>query len=419
MSDRNSVIGQVPVDWSVVPIGTLAQERDELLRDREPPMVMAVTKSEGMIPSKEYFQGRQIFSRDLGRYKLVRRNDFAYSTIHIDEGAIAVLRDIDEAIISPMYTVFELSSKVNVDYFWYLLKSPAMVRVYGRLGQGSINRRKSVPFGTLAEIQVPLPSLQEQKKIAAILRSIDETIVQTQTVIKYVNQVKQQVTEQLLTYNSESIGFKILESRQLLAGIRIANLTSLGDISYGLTVNEQRRQAVERLPYLRVGNVYRGYLDLTELKEIGVLNGDRERYMLVPGDVLVVEGNADPNQIGRAALWQGEVAECLHQNHILRFRPDPKQVIPEYVMIYLNSRQGQAYFKLNAKTSSGLNTINSSVLGNIPIVVPPLDEQRKLVNVISAVDRRVNKEEVYKVYLEQVKYGLMQKLLSGELRVTV
>lgn len=354
------------------------------------------------------------------QFDLVKAGDLTYNKMWTSKGAFGKVQPAhDGAIVTSEYPLFRVDERVvDINFLVQIFKLPSFWKQAASLSRGSTSRTRLNPDDFL-ELRVFLPPLLEQYKIAAILHSIDETIARTETVVEYVNKVKRGIAEQLLIHRSESTNFKKTKSGQFLSEWPVVKLKNLGDISYGLTVNEQRRQAVERLPYLRVGNVYRGYLDLTELKEIGVLNGDRERYMLVPGDVLVVEGNADPNQIGRAALWRGEVAECLHQNHILRFRPDPEQVIPEYVMIYLNSRQGQAYFKLNAKTSSGLNTINSSVLGNISVAVPSFDEQRKIVKVVSEMDRRLNSEEVYKTCLEQVKCGLMQKLLSGEIRVTV
>lgn len=71
--------------------------------------VFSVTKHRGFVRSLDYFD-RQVFSRDTGNYKVVRRGDLAYATIHLDEGSLGILRDADVGLISPMYTVFEPDS---------------------------------------------------------------------------------------------------------------------------------------------------------------------------------------------------------------------------------------------------------------------------------------------------------------------
>ena len=74
--------------------------------------VYSVTKYDGFVRSLDYFK-KQVFSRDLSTYKIVRKGEFAYSTIHLDEGAIGLLED-EEALISPMYTVFQVDKSVDI-----------------------------------------------------------------------------------------------------------------------------------------------------------------------------------------------------------------------------------------------------------------------------------------------------------------
>jgi type I restriction enzyme S subunit len=80
-----------------------------------------------------------------------------------------------------------------------------------------------------------------------------------------------------------------------------------------------QHEAVD-VPYLRVANVQRGYLDLDVIKTISVRKSDEERYALRDGDILMTEGG-DWDKLGRAAIWRGEVDRCIHQNHVFRVRP--------------------------------------------------------------------------------------------------
>jgi len=134
------------------PIGSFAKQVKRV-NDRSASIadVYSVTKYDGFVRSLDYFK-KQVFSRDLSSYKIVKKGEFAYSTIHLDEGALGLLND-EEALISPMYTTFEVDESVDRQYLAHLLRSPVLINQYGLIGQGSVNRRKSVPFSSLAGLR--------------------------------------------------------------------------------------------------------------------------------------------------------------------------------------------------------------------------------------------------------------------------
>src|SRR5437868_1883761 len=105
------------------------------------------------------------------------------------------------------------------------------------------------------------------------------------------------------------------------------SLETIADIEGGITKDQKRRHdgPVREVPYLRVANVQRGYLDLTELKTILATEEEIESLRLCPGDILFTEGG-DRDKLGRGWVWNGEVEECIHQNHIFRARPCPDAV---------------------------------------------------------------------------------------------
>lgn len=135
--------------------------------------VYSVTKHAGMVPSSEYFK-KQVFSRDIEGYKSVCRGQFAYATIHLDEGSIGLLDTADRAVVSPMYTVFETdSAQVYGPYLLRLLKSEWALSRYQTMGNGSVHRRRAIPFETLEKLEIALPDVEEQKRIATILDKAD------------------------------------------------------------------------------------------------------------------------------------------------------------------------------------------------------------------------------------------------------
>ena len=134
------------------------------------------------------------------------------------------------------------------------------------------------------------------------------------------------------------------------------------------------------LPYLRVANVQRWHLLLDQVKTIEVLEEDLEKYRLLPGDIVMIEGG-DWDKLGRAAVWDGEIKDCIHQNHVFRLRsPNQKLLIPEWIVLFVNSCVGRAYFESCSKQTTNLASINMTQLRACPLPLPPSSEQREIVN---------------------------------------
>jgi type I restriction enzyme S subunit len=132
------------------------------------------------------------------------------------------------------------------------------------------------------------------------------------------------------------------------------------------------------VPYLRVANVQRGWLDLSEVKLIAVRASDVDRYRLANQDILMTEGG-DWDKLGRAAIWRGEITCCIHQNHIFRLRIPSDSILPEWVVLYANSDCGRRFFEDSSKQTTNLASINLTQLRSCPIPLPPLAEQHRIV----------------------------------------
>jgi hypothetical protein len=141
----------------------------------------------------------------------------------------------------------------------------------------------------------------------------------------------------------------------LPAGWTWATLSQLSEIQGGIQKQPSRRPAQNPHPFLRVANVLRGRLDLSEVHHIELFRGELEKLRLEAGDLLVVEGNGSPAEIGRMAIWKGEIANCVHQNHIIRARL-LGAIPPAYVAAYWNSPEGASRVLDVASSTSGLYT---------------------------------------------------------------
>jgi type I restriction enzyme S subunit len=155
-------------------------------------------------------------------------------------------------------------------------------------------------------------------------------------------------------------------------------VASIFEVASGIQKTPQRTPRNNAFPYMGVGNVYRGRLDLTSVKKFELQPGELERRRLEAGDLLIIEGNGSFNEIGRCAKWGGEIKDCVHQNHVIRCRPCDTSV-SDFTLLFLNSPNGMEIMQRLAITSSGLYSLSVGKIRQIEIPIPPLAEQRRIV----------------------------------------
>jgi len=193
----------------------------------------------------------------------------------------------------------------------------------------------------------------------------------------------------------------------------------LADIKSGITLGKRypADTALVERPYLRVANVQRGHLDLREIKRVRVTAEEAARLTLEPGDVLMNEGG-DRDKLGRGWIWNGEIADCIHQNHVFRLRPRQGLILPVFFSLYAN-HAGQVYFENEGKQTTNLASISQRKLAAFPVPVPPLAEQRRIVARIEALfdairDARKDLDRTL-VLAERFRNTLVAAAISGEL----
>ena len=162
-----------------------------------------------------------------------------------------------------------------------------------------------------------------------------------------------------------------------------ARLDELSAIKGGLTKGKKRKPEDELLevPYLRVANVQRGYLNLTEVKTIVATTQEVDDLRLIKGDVLFNEGG-DRDKLGRGWIWNNEVDDCIHQNHVFRARLIHPDIRPRFVSHYGNSQAARLYFLRSGKQTTNLASINMTKLKALPIPLAPAAEQMTLARIV-------------------------------------
>lgn len=317
--------------------------------------------------------------------------------------ACVVPSGLGPAIVKADCIRVRLHPRVNERFVSAMLNSPAVRRV--ATGEISGVGRPRLNLAKIRAIRIPVPPAGEQDRIVA---AIEEQFTRLDDGERSLTGAKLRVAA--------------LRKAVLAAAVTDVDrwvLTSeVAEVQGGIQKQPTRRPVENRFPFLRVANVGRNQLDLADVHGVELFKGELARYGLQPGDLLVVEGNGSPGQIGRSALWRGEIANCVHQNHLIRVRPGPL-ILPEYLALYWNAPQAAERLRAIASSTSGLYTLSTAKVKSIPIPVVGLDEQRRIVAeterhlsllgaVATAIDHALTRSE-------HLRRSLLERAFSGRL----
>lgn len=292
--------------------------------------------------------------------------------------------------IDTTYFVRPKRNELDLRWTYWMLKSLRMETMNKSAAVPGLNR------DDVYRLNISVPSLSEQGRIAAILDHADA-----------LRAKRRQVFVSL-----ETLTNSIFSSMFGTGGVVDATLEEVSEVQGGLQISSKRAPLPVEAPYLRVANVQRGRLNLAEVKTLRGTPAEIERTLLVEGDLLFVEGHANPEEVGRVALWSGEIPGCVHQNHLIRSRLDASRVLPLFAATWLNSRAGSLHLRRAARTTSGLNTISASTVRSAPLPVPPMEVQREFVRRVEVVARNRSRVSAAEMAGEELCASLRHDFFS-------
>lgn len=285
----------------------------------------------------------------------------------------------------------------------------------GRSAQAGFNRddMEKIPF--------PLPPLSEQRRIVdrieSIFAKLDEAKEKAQAVVDGFELRNSAILHKAFT---GELTAKWREEHSLtLDDWETDNLGDRFEIMSGVQKTPARTPKDHPIPYLAVANVYRDSVDVSEIRYFEVADDELERLKLKNKDLLIVEGNGSGNEIGRCAMWRGELPVCIHQNHIIRMRKKDEKILEEYVLYYLNSDAGKKIMKIRAKTTAGLYNLSVGKIRTIPVPFAMIEEQIEIVRILDSLLAKENaaKEAAESVldHIDTMKKAVLARAFRGEL----
>lgn len=333
-----------------------------------------------------------------GRLFFAFAGDVVYSKIDVRNGAIGIVpSEMARVAVSSEYPVYKVSLDIALPFYIKLLfRTRYFRRALNSMISGASGRKRVQPE-QIEAIKVPLPPVPIQQAIVDRWEKAQKEIAEAR---KRAEQLEEGISGKILMelgipcraktvlakvfalwwkdlerWNVSYLARTVIEASDIhRSKYPLKRLGEIAQVSYGIQKCPANRPAQHARPYLRVANVQKGQLDLSEIKYINVPDSELETYRLRRGDLLVCEGNS-ADLVGRPAIWNDEIPDCVHQNHILKVRVDPSSTLPEFVLEYMHTLPARNHFRARAKFTTNLASINSSDLRELQIPLPPLDFQ--------------------------------------------
>jgi type I restriction enzyme S subunit len=282
------------------------------------------------------------------------------------------------------------------------------------LAQANLNLKQ------VAALVVAVPPLGEQRKIAAILSSVDEAIEKTQAVIDQVQVVKKGLMQELLTRGlpGRHKKFKQTEIGEFPASWELVMLEHLLSEPIRNGYSPVCPANPTGLWVLHLGAVgFDGY----NAKAVKPAPMDDLRVgatILTPGDLLVSRSNTR-ERVGLAGIYTGVPETCAYPDLLMRVRPDNRRALTRWLELWILSPYGRKYMEGEARGTSGsMVKVNREILARLPVPIPPLDEQTEISELFLALDHQRAANVDCTQALTTIKQALMSVLLTGEIRVT-
>jgi type I restriction enzyme, S subunit len=364
--------------------------------------IAAVSQDEKAVTTAQVIEAAEAPSR---ARQIVKAGDVLVSTVRPNLNAVAVVPDVlDGATASTGFTVLRPDNRgLASSYLFHWVRSPTFVAEMTKLATGQ--SYPAVNDRIVKGSTIPLPPLDEQRRIAGILDQADALRRLRTRALDRLNTLGQAIFHEMFgDMRTNELGWQ--------EGI---TLGELADVVSGITKGRKvKSENLREVPYLAVSNVQDRFLKMDVVKTIEATEDEIDRYKLRRDDLLLTEGG-DPDKLGRGTLWKEQLPECIHQNHVFRVRVTDGRVRPTFLSWQLGSERGKQYFLRSAKQTTGIASINKTQINAFPLVLPPVALQLQFEERLTDLEERLCAYETAKGQSEFLFTSLQHRAFRGEL----
>lgn len=413
-------LGDIPEHWDFKRLGTVFKERKEKVSDKDF-RALSVTKN-GILPQLD----SAAKSDDGDNRKGVRKGDFVINSRSDRKGSSGVAQE--DGSVSLINIVLKPKG-IDTRFCEHLLKSNGFIEEFYRHGHGIVADLWTTKYWDMKSIQIPLPDIPAQQRIANFLdkktAEIDEAIAKKQRLIELLKEQKAILINQAVTKgmnpNAPMRDSGVVWIGEVPKHWKVKKLKYFSEVQSGITLGKLHSgNKLLTVPYLRVANVQDGYFKLDDIAELKLPQKIVSQYLVQIGDILVTEGG-DIDKLGRGTVWEGEIENCIHQNHIFVVRIKKAVALEYFVSLAMGADYGRKYFTQTANKTTNLASTNRTKLGNFPIALPPRKEQEKIISYANDINKRYGAaietlhKEISSLY--EFKETVIAEAVTGKIKI--
>jgi type I restriction enzyme S subunit len=357
--------------------------------------------------TKDIKSGSQIQAKNLYR---AEQGDFVYNRLFAWKGSFAVASEENHGCyVSNEFPCFLVNqNRIDSRYLWrYFSRAGIWEEAFGLSTGGTPTSRNRLKEDKLLAMKMPLPPVEEQRRIVAKINELASKIEEA----RCLRRKAMAEAETLLPSEISYLFSKGKENGWTTEFLRDYMI----DDCYG--TSEKTSDDNSGTPIFRMGNIQSGRLDLRDLRYLHLNDKDRAKLLLKKGDILVNRTNS-AELVGKCAVFDLE-GEYGFASYLIRLCLDKDRAEPRLVASYINSPTGRAYMFSERKQMTGQANVNATKLKALPIALPSLPEQRRIVAYLDGLQAKV---EVLKhlqsqssTELDALLPSILDKAFKGEL----
>ena len=344
--------------------------------------LLSVTMNDGVKPRSE-IEGKDNSSEDKSNYKIVRKGDMVYNSMRMWQGANGI--SPCDGIVSPAYTVLMPKQEINNGYFAALFKSVTLINEFRKNSQGMTSDTWNLKYPQIETIKVQIPSVSEQDKVSELFSVLDERIATQAQLVESLKKYKRGLLRAyFVTDNWKSQG----TWSKCKLGACCSKIGSGKTPKGGSSV-----YANQGIMFLRSQNVLWGTLDISEVSFIDeATNSTMQSSEVRFGDVLL---NITGASIGRSCIYTSNDRANVNQHVcIIRLSQENKdRLLPEFLLQQILSDRIQQQV-MDCQNGGSREGLNFQQIADFNIVIPEMEEQRKICGMLKAFDQKLCNEEI-------------------------
>ena len=418
-------IGEIPEYWEVVRLKQLLSERNESNNPLKTEFILSLTNDRGVIPYSEKGAIGNKSKEDLTGYKLAYPNDIVLNSMNVIIGSVGLSKYF--GAVSPVYyMLYPRNKQHDVRFYNYIFQSKVFQDSLKGYGNGIMEIRMRIQMSKLNTVMLPLINDREQKKIANYLDVrcylIDQTIEKQKQVIEKLKEYKQSVITEAVTKGLDpNVPMKdsgiewIGEIPEHWDVVKLGIISNVQTGPFGSQLHSEDYVEVGT-PIITVEHFGDGVINHTNLPFVSSEDVDRlSKYVLLKGDLVF----SRVGSVDRCVLVSNKEEGWLFSGRCLRVR-FITDILSEFILICFNKKKFKDYMNLIA-VGSTMPSINTGILNNIRVPLPPINEQKKILDQIVKKTSKLNliidsKEQVINK-LESYKKSLIYECVTGKREV--